>query len=385
MQLRDIAWESLKRRRGRFAFIVTALMLGVGTVVALVSLSRAMQADVSDELDRFGANIIITPKSRALDLAYGGVAVGGLTVDVQDLNTEDATLIRTIPNKRNISAVAPKVVGTTEIDGKRALVIGARFDQEPGIKSWWQIDGRFARGGDEALLGTEAAQNLGKHSGETLALGGRQLRVAGVIAPTGSIDDQAVFVDLGLAQRVLGKPGKVSLIEVSALCRGCPIEDIVSQISAALPHARVAPIRQAVAAREQAVRQLTRFTYAVSFVVLLVGTLVVMTTMMSSVTERTQEIGILRAVGFRQAHVARVILLETVVINVAGGLLGWVAGSIGARLLGPALAQLSSPIPLDPGLLVLAVVIATLVGVTGGAYAAARAARMDPAEALRHM
>ncbi len=385
MQLRDIAWGSLKRRRGRFAFILAALMLGVGTVVALVSLSRAMQAEVSDELDRFGANIIITPKSRVLDLAYGGVAVGGLTVDVQDLNSEDAAVIRTIPNKRNISAVAPKLVGTTDIDGKRALLIGARFDQEPGIKSWWQIDGRLARSEDEALLGTEAAHNLGKHSGETLALGGRRLRIVGVIATTGSIDDQAVFIDLGLAQRVLGKPGKVSLIEVSALCRGCPIEDIVSQISTALPHARVAPIRQAVAAREQAVRQLTRFSYAVSFVVLLVGTLVVMTTMMSSVTERTQEIGILRAVGFRRTQVARVILLETVVINVAGGVLGWVAGSLVARLLGPALAQVSSPIPLDPRLLAVAVVLATVVGIGGGVYPATRAARMDPAQALRHM
>ena len=154
MQLRDIAWASVKRRRGRFVFALAAVALGIGTVVALVSLSRAMRAEVGDELDRFGANIVITPKARSLDVAYGGVAVAGLTVDAQELHTRDADAIRTIPNRRNVSAVAPKLVGTLEIEGQRALLIGVRFRDEGGVKSWWKIEGRLARnaGADASCL-----------------------------------------------------------------------------------------------------------------------------------------------------------------------------------------------------------------------------------------
>ena len=385
MQIRDIAWSSLKRRKGRFGFVLAALALGVGTIVALVALTRAMQAEVSDELDRFGANIIITPRSSALDLGYGGLAVGGVTVDAKALRLEDLPKIRTIPNRRNINAVAPKLIGTADIEGARVLLIGVDHRQEARVKSWWHVDGRLARTDDEILLGAEAAQVLKRHPGDHVTLAGRPRTVTGVVAATGSIDDQAVFASYPVAEQALDRPGAVSLIEVSALCRGCPIEDIVNQIATVLPHARVAPIRQAVAARERAMLQFTRFGYAVAVLVLLVGVLVVMSTMMSSVTERTGEIGILRAVGYRRAQVARVILLEALVINVIGGLVGWAVGSLAARLAGPAIAQLSNPVAVPWALAPLAVALAALIGTAGGAYPAVRAAQMDPVHALRHL
>jgi putative ABC transport system permease protein len=385
MQLRDIAWASLKRRRGRFVFALAAVALGIGTVVALVSLSRAMRAEVGDELDRFGANIVITPKTRSLDVAYGGLTVAGLTVDAQELHTKDADAIRTIPNKRNVSAVAPKLVGTLEIEGRRALLIGVRFRDESGVKTWWKIDGRLARDAGEVMIGSDVAHVLRKTTGDRLMLAGESREVVGVIAPNGSLDDRAVLADLGVAQQALGKPDAVTMIEVSALCRGCPIEDMVSQMATVLPHARVAPIRQAVAARERAVLQFSRFAYAVSGIVLLVGTVVVLTTMMASVAERTQEIGILRAVGYRRTQVARIILFEALAVNLAGGVAGWLLGFAGSRALGPAMAQLTTPIPLDFTLGAAAVLTALVLGAAGGSYPAIRAARMDPAHALRHL
>jgi putative ABC transport system permease protein len=93
MQLRDITVGSLLRRPTRAAFVVGALALGVGTLVAMVSLTQAMRTDLGDELDRFGANIVITPKSTVIDLAYGGATLGGVTVDGRDLQTTDAAKV----------------------------------------------------------------------------------------------------------------------------------------------------------------------------------------------------------------------------------------------------------------------------------------------------
>jgi putative ABC transport system permease protein len=206
-----------------------------------------------------------------------------------------------------------------------------------------------------------------------------------VIAPTGSIDDRAVFVDLQVAQQALGKPGAITYIDVSALCRDCPVGDIVNEIAAALPHARVAPIRQAVVARERAVQQFTKFGYGVAIIVLLVGGMVVLTTMMAAVTDRTQEIGILRAVGFRQSQVGRLVIIEALVVNSLGGLAGWLVGSVVAKWAGPGLLQLSAAPSADWQLAVVAIVLGATVGITGGAYPAWRATRLDPSLALRHL
>lgn len=383
MQLRDMAWASVRRRKARFAFVLAAVVLGTGTIIGLIALTRGMQAQVSAELDRFGANIVITPKSDVLDVAYGGLSLGDVDVDRRELSPRDAEAVLTIHHRRNISLVSPKVMGAATVGDARVLLVGTQVQREHLLKPWWKIVGHTAQQPGDAIVGSDAAVALHVTANDRLTIAGETLRVAGVLEPTGAIDDRSLFVDLPLAQAALGRPEAVSLIEVSALCTGCPIEEIVTQIAAVLPHAKVVAIRQAVASREQTVQQLTRFSYAVAGLLLLVGTLVVMTAMMSSVTERTQEIGILRAVGFRRTHVAGLIMLETLFVTVTGGVCGWLAGLTAARVFGPAVAQVTAPVTLDPRLAATAVLFAVVVGVAGGAYPALRAAHMDPSIALR--
>jgi putative ABC transport system permease protein len=192
-----------------------------------------------------------------------------------------------------------------------------------------------------------------------------------------------LFVDLGAAQRTLGRPGAVSLIEVAALCTACPIEDMVMQIQRALPQARVTALRQAVTLRMEMVGQLMRFSWALSAVVLIIGGLVVLTTMLGAVTERKQEIGVLRAIGFRRRHIVNVILTEASLVSVVGGILGWLVGMGAAVILTPIVTQVNLPVSWDPMVAWWAVVIALVVGVSASVYPAVRAARLDPTTALR--
>jgi putative ABC transport system permease protein len=386
MRLSDVALHNLSRRKARMALLVFGLAIGVATVVALMAITQTMQADVAQKLDEYGANILIVPKANDLSLSYGGVTVASAAFDVGQLTLPDLDRIQTIKNARNISVVAPKLLGAVTLQGRPVLVAGVRFVDELRLKQWWRVEqGREPAAPDEALAGVRLAQTLGLEPGSQVEVEGRSFRVSGLLAENGSQDDDILFVDLAQAQQAMNKPNGVSLVEVAALCTSCPVEDMVEQIGGVLPQARVTALRQAVTLRMATVGQLERFAFAVSAVVVLIGALVVLTTMLGAVAERRQEIGLFRALGFRQQHVVRVILFEAALISLAGGLLGWLLGMGAAALLTPHLAGVTLPVVWSPLLAVAALAGALLVGLSASLYPALSAARLDPTTALRSL
>ncbi|MDP2728041.1 MAG: ABC transporter permease, partial [Dehalococcoidia bacterium] len=295
--LGDIAIGHLRRRKARTLILALGLLLGTITVTSVSATIQGLRADINRKMDEFGANIVVTPDSADLLLNYGGLVVSGVSSQIAELQEEDAAAIRTIRRKENINLVAPKLLGLAEIEGRRAALMGVRFPQEVDIRRWWDWRGQVPGTPDDVLLGSEVARQLGKEVGDPLHIAGQQLRVAAVLEPTGTQDDNLVYTDLGLAQGILGKPGKLSLIEVSAWCSNCPIEIIVLEIAEKLPHARVNAVKQAVVSKLSTLEVISRFALALSLVVLLVGGLMVMITMMASINERVREIGVFRAIG----------------------------------------------------------------------------------------
>ncbi|HEX8723703.1 MAG TPA: FtsX-like permease family protein [Pyrinomonadaceae bacterium] len=431
MRISTIAWANLRRRKGRAALLVAGIGIGIATAVALLTLSRSIREEIGLQLDQYGANIVVVPKSDELAVDYGGVAVAGVAFDVRPLTDEDARRIREIPYAARLAVVAPKLLGAAEGEGRRVAVAGVDFESEFALKRWWRVVGEKPRGAGELLVGHDAAQALGlvepaaedtsrpvapaaaadtfdasprgvaaagEHAGhaghaaqhfrlvrDRLALGGREFRVAGVLTPTGGREDALVFGRLAEVQTLLDMPGRLSLVEVSALCKDCPVEDIVGQISQKLPGARVSALQQAVRARAETVERLTRFAGAVSGVVLLVGALMIFTTMTGAVAERTKEIGVMRAIGFRRAHIVAEMMLEVLAVSAAGGVAGWAAGALASRLLMPYFSQTGAGPGLDPRLAGLALVAALAVGALSSLYPTLRASRLDPSEAVRHV
>ncbi len=382
MRLSTIALNNLRRRRGKAALVVLSLAIGVATVVSMLAVTAALKADTERKIDQFGANILVLPRSDDLALSYGGVAVG-VSSTVQELSAGDADAIRTIKSSENISVVAPKLLSAVEVEGVRALLVGVDFRQELLLKKWWILKGQKPESPDQLILGHEAADRLQAAPGSMLQILGKPFRVAAVLETVGNQEDSLIYADLATVQGLLGKPGRVSLVEVSALCSTCPIEEIVAQIGQKLPQARVTALSQVMKSREQTVEQLSNFSLAVSAVVLLVGGLVVLTTMMSSVSERTREIGVFRAVGFRRSHVVRILLAEATVLSLLSGLIGWAVGTAGSSVVASQVARLEVPVGWDPLLALVATALALLVGVLGSLYPTLRASALDPAEALR--
>jgi putative ABC transport system permease protein len=415
MRIRTIAFANLKRRKGKAVFLTIGIAIGVGTAVALLSLSSSIKEEIGSQLDRFGANIVVVPQSNSLSLDYGGVSVSSVSFDVKQLTNADAESVLDIPYRNRISVVSPKLLGAVKVEGRDVLVAGVDFDSELTLKRWWHIAGRKPEKEQDVLVGYEAARSmslieavtstqaqsehaahLGSHqNGEDqfqfrivrdhLQIGGSEHQVAGVIAQTGGPEDQMIFGSLAHVQSLLSKPDQLSLIEVSALCKDCPIGDIVSQISDRLPQAKVSAIQQSVRARSDTVERLTRFSAVVAAVVLAIGALMIFTTMMGSVIERTKEIGVLRAIGFRKEHIIKGLMIEVSVISMLGGVLGWGVGVLASRLALPYFAENRVVFEFQPLLAFAAVAAGLIIGTLSSFYPIVRASRLDPSEAVRYI
>lgn len=386
MRLHTVALDNLRRRRSRAAFLVVGLLVGIGTVVTLLTLSSALTVAAQNDLENYGANIVVVPRTDDLSLAYGGADFGGVAVGGRVLRDEDAQRILGIPNRRNIAIIAPELLGVAKVRGRETLLMGVRPGDQFRLKGWWEVQGRPLRGEDEVVAGSAVAGRLGLGPGDTVDIGGQTFTVSGVLRPTGSEDDELVIADLAVAQRLLDRPGEISVIEVAALCSDCPIEELVAQIGAALPETKVTAMQQVVENRMHALEVFRTFSYVVAGVIIGIEGLVVFVTMMGSVNARTREIGIFRALGFRRSHVTGLILMEAGVASVVAGALGYLAGMGISYVLLPILAD-------GPGVVVAwrpdiaagAIVLGLAIGSAASLYPALHASRLDPTVALRSL
>ena len=416
MKLSDIAFNNLKRRKRKMIFLTIGLLIGITTIVALVSVTSKMSEDLGKKLDEYGANIIVTPKSNGLSLSYGGMSLGGMTFETKELSLEDLGKIREIKNSRNLSILAPKVIGAGEIKGIMAMLVGVDFEKELRLKRWWRKAGYVVQGEhhtnmdnmesmknnitndseeskihivdfkrkNDVLIGYEVARKLSLKIGDEPVVNGFPLRIAAILEETGSQDDNLIFLNLPISQKILKKEGKLSMVEISAYCKDCPVEDIVSQISAKLPHAKATALKQVVQGRIETLNQFKAFSIGISIIVIFIGSLVVFVTMMGSVNERTREIGIFRAIGYRQSHIMKIILLEAFIVSFFAGIFGYFIGEgvssvISSRLFN----RTGSSIFFNYQIALASVLLSVLIGMLASLYPARKAANMDPAEALR--
>lgn len=385
MTLKDIALNNLRRRKIKVLFLAFGMVFGVATVVTLFAITNAMQAEMVGNLNESGTRIIIVPKSNKLTFSYGGITVGSsVAYDVKKLPVDAAARVEKLPG---VNVVAPKLLVASQVQNSRVALVGVDFQRELQAKQHWRISGDLPRGAGQVVVGSQVAMKLKKGPGQSISLEGKDLAITGVLEETGSEEDGLIFMDLASMQQLMGKPGEVSFLEVMAFAKTQVQETQAAQflndIRTQLPQAKVTMVKKASEARKELIDRFANFSIVVTVMVVLIGALIVTTTMMSSVNERTREIGIFRAIGFRQSHIMKIILLEAGMVSGLSGVLGYLAGIGTAKLAAPLVAQLQAPVGWNPLLGVAALTMAIMVGLAASVYPAVKAARLDPAEALR--
>jgi putative ABC transport system permease protein len=386
MRLTNVAMGNLKRRKLKMGLLVLGLVIGVASIVGLFSITKAMEEDLANKIDEYGANMLIVPDNDNVSISFGGIIVEGVG-QVKDFDMSIIDKMRTIKNKETLNIISPKLLADDSINGKQALLVGVQFSEELRLKKWWQvnwIEGKKTPTAEEVLVGSEAARVLGLAPGNKVNIKGQEFQVAGTIQPTGSSEnDSAIFIDLSTLQKLTNRPQAVSLVEAAAFCYTCPIFEVTTQLQEKLPGTKVSALKESVQNRDDMVKKFGVFALAVSGIIMIIGGLVVLISMMSSVKERTREIGVFRAIGYRKSHVIQIVLTEATILSLIGGIIGYLIGMSVASAFGSVVAQMDVQVVWQPLIALYAIGGAVVIGIVASAIPAWQATRLDPVEALR--
>jgi len=271
MVLRDVI-----RRKKSVLFAVIGVIIGTMTVIGIFTISRAGEARMMDQLEKYGPNLTVIPAISNVDMQLGGLSLGTLSVGENYIAEETVSQIREIADgeirealglddEGDIATIAPKLYVSTEVNGTSVMVIGVVPQEEINIKTWWRVgEGEYLNHADQALVGAFAAELLGLSSGDQVALNGADVTVVGILEETGSDEDYQIFVPLETLQRAFDKEGLISSMDIRALCNACPVVVIADSINNTIPGIRAIAVQQVATAEAEMMGRINRFMLALA-------------------------------------------------------------------------------------------------------------------------
>jgi len=435
-----LVYESFRRQARRKLLAGIAITLGVAVATAMIAVATDIGDKINRELRSYGANLVVTPQEDTLDVEVGGVNLKPPS-DGTFLNEADLPKIRGTFWHHNIVGFSPMLPVTVTISSQPSAIssqdvtlVGTYFnkplrfgkeDFRTGVSithPWWKVscgDGVLPRAvriehsvaacewpkddSENVLLGERLAAKLSKHSGDQLEIDGRPYPISGILSTGGPEDDQIV-APLAVAQQILGKPGAVRRVYVSALTKPpdalsardpktmspevydrwyCSpyVESIAYQLQEVIPHSHAEQIRQVAQNEGTILSRIKGLKLLVTFAALFASALAVSAAMATAIFERRVEIGLMKALGAGNFAVSAIFFAEALLLALLGGIVGFSAGALLAHQIGRSI--FNSQISIEPVLFPIILAIAVFVTFAGSASAIRRAVKFDPVFALR--
>jgi putative ABC transport system permease protein len=403
-RLLGLAATALTRTKTRSLLTVLGVIIGVGAVIAMVSMGEGAKAKVAQTFSAMGTNTLVVSSGSSSSGGARGGAGSQLTITWDDLEA-----LRELPD---VAAAAPQLRKNLQVMSDSAnwqtQVIGTQPDWFT-IRNWKVTSGEALTAADEAasrkvaVLGQTVVTNLFGEGvdpvGQTVRIDRTPFVVVGVLArkgtsPMGTDDDDTVVVPASSYVKKLGGSGVAKYVPGQIMVSAIS-DDRTAEAQAAIADSlrrhrlredqdddfSVRDLSAIAAAQQESTGTITSLLAGVALVSLLVGGIGIMNIMLVSVTERTREIGLRIAIGAKPRHVMLQFLIEATVLSLVGGLLGIGFGLGAAKILA---VKFGFPWIISPVIVVLAVGVSAGIGIGFGAYPARKASRLDPITALRY-
>ncbi len=396
MRLRTLVWREIFERKSQLLTSFLAILLGITVIVSVKNISFYSEKAVAREMDALGANVLVLPKSATLQDYY--------SADMQsETIPEEYVTQLAMSNLEGLDNISPKLSVSVELQHRTFTLTGILPKSEFQAKAAWSGAGVFSRpigcgasvgmmGSDdkktlvrkrvidtlennEVLVGADVATALGTKESDQLLLLGKPFKVTAVLPQTGTVDDSRIFAHLHVVQDLSKKGMVINAIEVVGCCQEIS-KGLVEKINALLPQAKVVTVTQIAASQIRINQMMSQFSLIFLVIIVLVGGASIANYMYANVFERRREIGTLMALGADSSVVLRIFLLKALLLGLAGGVGGYLLGTVLAMILGPRLAGvIVLPMPL---LAPLAVGISVTLALLASFFPARRAARLDP-------
>jgi len=414
-----LVYESFWRQKRRKLLAGAAITLGVTVATAMIAVATDIGDKINRELRTIGANLLVTPQEDTLDVEIGGIDLKPPS-DGAFLNEADLPKIKGTFWHNNITGFAPMlpVNVTLQRDGRMEdlTLLGTYFARRvsfgkeeftTGVRSthpWWKVAGAWPDDSSrDVLLGERLAARLSATPGDEVTVSNRKVRVSGILS-TGGSEDEQIVAPIAFAQEILGRPGAVRRVYVSAITKpedafarrdpksmSGPVYDrwycspyaqsIAFQLQEAIPHSHAEQIRQVAQNEGTVLTRIEGLILLITLAALFASALAVSAAMATAVFERRAEVGLMKALGAGRVAVASIFLAEATLLALIGGCVGFAVGGLLARQIGRSI--FNSQITITPVLLPVILTMAVIVTFAGSAAAIRKAVRLDPVFALR--
>lgn len=402
MKLYHIALKEIRRRKIRTIYTAIGIAVSMSMLIGVVITANSAKKEVLNTIAKYGHSLTIIPAvEKVTSLRMFGIATG------QYIPEESLPEIEKVYDKAiragwekmgglvlgagTIGGIddfqkptfAPRLYEETTVNGINVIVGGVDIDKELIARFWWDVEkGRFIEEDMDALLGSLFAQSAGLRIGDTVTIVGTPLKVVGILNETDSPDDYMIFTHLKTAQKIFGKQGLISMINVRAMCPKCPVGDAAIAISQKIVGVRATAQKEIATAQSKIFRNTANVIMGFLIISLILSCIGVFNMMMNSIYSRIREIGLLKAFGVSKLQLIILFLYEAIVIGIIGGIIGFAVGTGLAYLIGPLLFEdIIIKIPIR--YLLVSIILSTLCSTLASIYPAFYAAKIRVVEAFR--
>ncbi len=408
MLFRILKHSFLKRPTAVF-LVFLSIAMGAAVATAFLGIAGEISHKMALELRSYGANILIEPSA---------VEGGGF------LREEDLPKIKTVFWKYNITGFTPYLFGVADFSAggkkERGVISGTWFSKQlevpgedvsiqgiKGIAPWWEVQGRWPEDATEAIVGAALAKrlNIAPGGNVTSTVRGRtqQFTIVGVVT-TGGYEEEQLFAPLVTVQSLLQQQSNVSRVLVSALT--VPMDDfgkkdpatmskdeyekwyctayvtsVAKNVEEVMAGSRAKPIWQIASAEGSLLKKLNSVMLLLTVLALVASATAVSTSLMASMAERSPEIALMKAVGADRFQISSIFIGETLIISVAGGVIGYLLGDQLAGVISRTVfnSTIASPFWLFP----TAIISALVVAIAGSVVPLRRALQIEPVTVLK--